>query len=317
MTKETSKTVDADREVAALAAAPLAASPIPETVLIVPWGEVESTNGRFTVDEESARLVVEAFEAHGCDLPIDYEHQTLGGPYTSPTGQAPAAGWVQRLEAIPGQGIAAAVKWTEPAMRQLSARQYRYLSPVAVVRKSDRKLVALHSVALTNKPAIAGMEAIVGRQEEPADDCTAFDGLRRRLSLQLDCPEEEVLVAATRRLATLEEESRQRRADELVASAMAAGKLTAAQREWAQQLCLCDETLFDEWLRTAPVVVQAGRLDPPESAAPPSSQVALVAKAKAEYRAHPELATLTSEEAYAADAVRRGGVASSGSRVAR
>lgn len=307
MTTETSKTVDADREVAALAAAPLAAGPIPETVLIVPWGEVESANGRFTVDEESGKLVVEAFEAHGCDLPIDYEHQTLGGPYTSPTGQAPAAGWVQRLEVVPAQGIVAAVKWTEPAARQLRARQYRYLSPVAVVRKSDRKLVALHSVALTNKPAIVGMEAIVGREEEPADDGTAFDVLRRRLSLQADCPEEEVLVAATRRLTMLEEESQQRRADERVASAMTAGKLTAAQREWAQQLCLRDETLFDEWLRTAPVVVQTGRLDPPESAVLPSNQAALAAKARAEYRAHPELAALTSEEAYAADAVRRAG----------
>ena len=86
MTTETRVKLEADREVTALAAAPLAAGPIPEVVLIVPWGEVESTNGRFTVDEESGRLVVEAFEAHGCDLPIDYEHQTLGGPYTSPNG---------------------------------------------------------------------------------------------------------------------------------------------------------------------------------------------------------------------------------------
>ena len=30
-------------------------------------------------------------------------------------------------------------------------------SPVAIVRKSDRKLVAIHSAALTNKPAIVGM----------------------------------------------------------------------------------------------------------------------------------------------------------------
>ena len=91
-------------------------------VLIVPWGEVESVNGRFTVDEESGRLAVEAFEAHGCDLPIDYEHQTLGGQYTSPNGQAPAAGWIQKLEVVVGKGITAEVKWTEPAMQQPRGR---------------------------------------------------------------------------------------------------------------------------------------------------------------------------------------------------
>ncbi|HUU84623.1 MAG TPA: phage protease [Phycisphaerae bacterium] len=310
MAKQTSSKKDADRDVTALAPAgqialSAAAGPVPETVLIVPWGEVESANGRFTVDEESGRLAVEAFEAHGCDLPIDYEHQTLGGPYTSPTGQAPAAGWVQRLEAVPGHGIVASVKWTEPAARQLADRQYRYLSPVAVVRRSDRKLVALHSVALTNKPAIVGMEAIVARADGPTDGDDAVGVLRQRLALEADCSDRDVLVAATRRLTVLEEESRQREADQRVASAAAVGKLAPAQHQWAQQLCLRDEALFDEWLRTAPVVVQVGRLDPPETANLPPSQATSAARARAEYRANPELAALTSEEAYVADAIQR------------
>jgi phage I-like protein len=31
---------------------------------------------------------------------------------------------------------------------------------VAIIRKTDRKLVAIHSAALTNKPAIVGMQPI-------------------------------------------------------------------------------------------------------------------------------------------------------------
>jgi len=150
-------------------------------VLVAPWGEVTSTNGSFVVDEVSARAVVEAFRAHGTDLPIDYEHQTLGGDYASPTGQALAAGWIRSLHiVIPTSaqsdsfeaaeendlvpGLYAEVDWTESAQQKLSAKEYRYLSPVVIVRKRDRRMVALHSAALTNKPAIVGMKPIVNRE---------------------------------------------------------------------------------------------------------------------------------------------------------
>ena len=93
MKKQTVQTVDADRELAPLNATRLADSGVPTRVRIAPWGRVESTSGMFVVDEESARLVLEAFEEHGTDLPIDYEHQTLGGQFASPSGPAPAAGW--------------------------------------------------------------------------------------------------------------------------------------------------------------------------------------------------------------------------------
>ncbi|MCP4250008.1 MAG: hypothetical protein GY778_23450 [bacterium] len=311
------KQLGGDDELAPLAAAALSASPVPEEVVIAPWGEVESSAGSFTVDEESARAVVEAFEAHGCDLPIDYEHQTLGGAYTSPTGQAPAAGWIKRLEARAGEGIVAHVQWTEPAAEQLSARQYRFLSPVAIVRKSDRKLVGLHSVALTNKPAIVGMKPIVNRDdacEGEADNVEAAAGeleatgkLRQQLALEPECSERELLVAAARRLDSLETERRHRQATDRVSAALAQGRLVPSQRDWAVKLCLRDEALFDEYVLTAPAVVTTGRLEAPEevtvAAGAPGAAV-LAARARAEFRAHPELAGLTSEEAYVAQAVR-------------
>lgn len=307
MTQNMSKADDSDRELTGLAGAPVSATPVPKEVLIVPWGEVESTNGSFTVDEESARLAVEAFEAHGCDLPIDYEHQTLGGPYTSPTGQAPAAGWIKRLEARKGEGLVAQVQWTDPALEQLAAKQYRYLSPVAIVRKSDRKLVGLHSVALTNKPAIAGMKPIVNREDSPETDESVADRLRRQLALDAGCGDEEVLVAATQRVAELEEQIRVRQAEDRVEAAVTEGKLTPAQQAWAVRLCLRDESLFDEWLGTAAVVVQPGRLAPPAATQAVPNAASITARARAEYRAHPEVAALTSEEAYIADALRLDG----------
>ena len=43
-----------------------------------------------------------------------------------------------------------------PRAQYLENKEYRYLSPVVNVRKADNKAVGLHSLALTNTPAIEG-----------------------------------------------------------------------------------------------------------------------------------------------------------------
>jgi phage I-like protein len=387
-----------EREVAVLRSAELAGAGdvVPREVLVAPWGVVESVNGTFVVDDEGSRLVIAAFEAQGTELPIDYEHQTLGGGYASPTGQAPAAGWIKRLwvrtpdqigaaiafhppcprllrggegDAASGEaalqgtpakapGLYADVEWTEPAKTQLAARQYRYLSPVAIVRKSDRRLVALHSAALTNKPAIVGMRPIVNKEDltqrrGDADglatmDCGSgiaegvrgcvgrsairnpqsamdetgvsrleddrmtevLDRLRGQLGLEAQSDGAAVLVAASERLSALMEETQRREAEARVVAAMEAGKLTEGQREWAVALAMKDAAAFEAWEASAPVVVQVGRIDGAGGTVGAAAvggdrdQVVIAAKARAEFRANPELELLTSEEAYVALALR-------------
>lgn len=291
----------ATQDIVPLRSADLPGGDVPLRILIAPWGEVESTSGSFVVDEESGKLAVEAFEAHATDLPIDYEHQTLGGEFAAPNGLAPAAGWIKAIDAEPGVGIFARVEWTEPALAQLAARQYRYLSPVAIVRRGDRKLIGLHSAALTNKPAIVGMSPIINNDADAY--AAAWDALRRRLSLDGARDETAVLVAAVQRLAETDDAEARRTAERRVGEALRAGKLCEAQREWALTLALKDVTVFDEWLRTAPVLIPLGRTQPPAGATSQSEGGAARA-ARAEFRAHPELAALTSEEAYVADATR-------------
>src|SRR3990172_4561052 len=215
-------------EALALHSATLGGETVPQRILLAPWGNVESSNGSFVVDEESARLAVQAFEEHGTDLTIDYEHQTLGGVYASPSGQAPAAGWIKRIFAESGVGLLAEIEWTDQAKQRLADKEYRYLSPVAIIRKTDRKLVAIHSAALTNKPAIVGMQPIVNR----ADAADAADGpltvLRNELHLPADAAAEEVLVAASRRLVDLQRDMERRHVEERVREAMRCGKLVEA-----------------------------------------------------------------------------------------
>lgn len=287
------------RMLTALRSTDLAEDPVPTRLLIAPWGKVRSSNGEFLVDDESARLVIEAYEEHATDLPIDYEHQTLGGRFSSPTGRAPAAGWITAIESEPNVGLFALVNWTEAAQSQLRSKEYRYLSPVAIVRKSDRKLVAVHSVALTNKPAIVGMEPIVNRCELD-DDAARSDvvALREMLDLPNDCSDFELLTAATRRLRAMSQELEDRRIGERIEHAVRSGRLSPANRDWARRLLVCDEALFDEWLSGAAPVVTLGRLatEPTESEGH-GDRVAR-SRARSEFRANPELAAITSEDAY-------------------
>ncbi|MEE8170124.1 MAG: phage protease [Phycisphaerae bacterium] len=142
----------------------------PNEILVSPLGDVASASGDFTMDEFSARAIIVEFEQHGVDLPIDYEHQTLGEKFASPQGRAPAAGWIQTLFIRPGDGLYAKVLWTADAAEAIAKREYRYVSPVLLVEKESGRARRLHSVALTNMPAIVGMKPIVASRRFPTGD---------------------------------------------------------------------------------------------------------------------------------------------------
>ena len=129
-------------------------SGVPTEIKILPLGRVHSQKGDFNVDDESFELIRKQFKDRKLDLVIDYEHQTLSDV------QAPAGGWIKDL--YKGEdAIIAKVEWTPKAAEYLKNKEYRYLSPVVLVRKRDQKATAIHSVALTNTPAIDGMFALV------------------------------------------------------------------------------------------------------------------------------------------------------------
>ena len=288
-----------------------------ERILVVPWGQVESLNGSFVLDEQAVEAVLDAHRAHGIDLPIDYEHQSLGGAYASPNGQAPAAGWIRSLEVVsPDQaseaqqaGLYAQVEWTPAARARLDAREYRYLSPVVLVRRSDRRVMALHSAALTNKPAIPAMPAIVNSQ----DAREGLEVLRGRLGLGSEAAAGQVLVAAAERIAELDRQAAQQQAEALVAGAAKAGKLAPAQHRWAMELATVDPECFRAWETCAPVLMVTGRTQPPAAGGSGGpSRAAVIAKAKAAWQAEPLLARVTDEAAWVALALKDAGLDAQG-----
>lgn len=173
---------------------------VPEVIRILPLGHVTSQKGEFDVDEESLRLMKAEIARHGVDVVVDYEHQTLDGV------QAPAAGWVKDLSIQDGH-IVAKVEWTDRAAAYLKNREYRYLSPVITVRKADNKATGLHSLALTNTPAIDHMDPIVNsstyNNHEGGQNTMDPKELAKLLGLPEDATEEQITQALTAALAEL------------------------------------------------------------------------------------------------------------------
>ncbi|MGI6254238.1 MAG: phage protease [Acutalibacter sp.] len=164
---------------------------VPEIISILPLGHVVSSKGEFDVDEESLQEMKAQIAKRGVDLVVDYEHQTLKGV------QAPAAGWVKELKLEDGH-IKALVQWTPQAAEYLKNREYRYLSPVVNVRKSDGKVTGLHSLALTNTPAIENMTPIVNSStylEGGQSNMEIIKKIAQLLGLGEDASEDQVMEA--------------------------------------------------------------------------------------------------------------------------
>lgn len=321
-TNNVEKTEGAELLHVTLRASALGEAKVPGRIMISPLGRIESASGVFVMDEEAAHSAIAAFEAHGTDLPVDYEHQTLGGDYSSPTGQAPAAGWIKALQAVVASdgpdnpsdvppGLWADVEWTSEGKSKLAGREYRYVSPVVLVRKDDRRVVSIHSVALTNKPAIAGMAPVVNtathNENKDGSTVNCLTGLRSVLAMNESNADETVLIAAANRIRTLERAETHREALGRVERAMSAGKLTAAQKEWAIALAERSPEEFDRWEQVAPVVVSLGRTTPPartEANAMNNRGLAEVAAREEWRRHHTFLEKLCSEDAFVANATR-------------
>jgi len=139
----------------------------PKRFCILKFGKVPYTkggeDGDFVFNPESAKRIVEEFKKRGKDLVVDYDHSTVSDG-SSHSGNAPAAGWISDLEISP-DGLYAIVKnWTPKGGERLTNGEYRYMSPVIQFDKGKLP-TALHSVALTNHPALHNTEALVAAND--------------------------------------------------------------------------------------------------------------------------------------------------------
>lgn len=134
---------------------------------VTPSGYFKPSDGRdlpvdaWHIDAAIASRVIDRFKARKNQLVIDYEHQTLN---KEENGQpAPAAAWFKSLEWRDGEGLFATVELTARAKAAIQGKEYRYFSPVFTFDQRTGDVVEVLMGALTNAPAIDGMEPLALR----------------------------------------------------------------------------------------------------------------------------------------------------------
>lgn len=253
----------------------------PTAIRILPAGEFASVDGRpgkdaaggtWKLTAELARKVIARVAAQRTDVLVDYEHQSL---LSKDNGKpAPAAAWLKALEwrdgpADAGGGLwATDVSWTAAARAAIEAGEYRYLSPVFAY-DDDGRVTALVSVALTNTPALdtldplvsrAALSLLAGDRESDVDKDQQIAALTTErdaaktsvaaLTAERDALKTNV-VALTKERDALKAAADQAKADadkkahaDLLQAALTDGRLTPAQKPWAEKQPLAALTEF-------------------------------------------------------------------------
>jgi len=298
---------------------------VPDWVQLFPAssGAIATTDGRNYRLEQIDQVIARS-AAEDRELAIDFDHAIDLAAKSG--GRAPAAGWIQELQARP-DGVWARVQWTDLGQRALAGREYRFLSPVFTYDKSGRITRVLRA-GLTNDPAFQ-MKALA--HSTPEDTVEEFlKQLAAALGLQADQVNEETALAAVTALATQNAEAvelkvlataiglqgdqvtaekalaavqdlkqkadakataanpaspdpaqfvdiatfkatrdeldglktslAKREAEATVDAAIASGRVTPAQRNWAIAYASKDLAAFNEFVGVAPQILSSGRV---------------------------------------------------------
>jgi len=190
--------------VAALAADVTTNGVAPAEFRLIPAGQFSPRDGRKLdcgswnlTDQGGQRIVAEVNAALSAYV-IDYEHATLRAKKTGE--KAPAAGWYQKLEWRPGDGIwAVGVDWTALAAQYIADKEYRYISPVFTFDPVTGEVKKLLHASLTNDPGLDGLTDLAALaadfftaqpEETPMDEL--LEQLRWLLNLPVGATAEEV-----------------------------------------------------------------------------------------------------------------------------
>ncbi len=152
--------------------------------------------------EEDAQALIKRWGQQKTPVVIDYEHQTH---HSETNGKpAPAAGWIAGLELTPA-GVFASVEWTDRARALIRAKEYRFISPVFSYDKDTGAVLELVSVALTNHPALDGMQSAQAKTDLGGHP--NMDKILAMLRKLLGLPDTADEAACTAALAALPQEN--------------------------------------------------------------------------------------------------------------
>ena len=157
-----------------------AATSLTSLIQLTPFGSFRAYDGRpgslecgyddWQVNANS--LAAMQTGERGNDVVVDFAHKTIFGAGVD----APAAGWIKRsalaiIDDTTGDnpsasGLWATVDWTPRGRQAVLDGDYKYISPVFTCDKQGN-VTGLHSVALTNDPALSNMAAVALSAQVP------------------------------------------------------------------------------------------------------------------------------------------------------
>lgn len=293
----------------------------PDWIELLPAGPtILGQDGRAWTLPDPQSLVT-AFAQRHAALVVDWEHAS---ELRATQGlEAPAAGWIDQL-AVRNGAVWGHVAWTEKAAAQITAREYRYLSPVFAYQKADSRIVQLLSAGLTNQPNLP--LTALNREESPmplpaalcaalalpeaADEAAvlaAIATLKTDLTTarnRADTPpldrfvpraDHDLALArasnAETRLAAIETAQRQARIEALLTRALAEGKIAPVTQDYYRAMCATEHGVdqFEAFLAKAPALlgaVTAPPAPPPDATPKALNRAAFEALALADRRAH-------------------------------
>jgi len=145
-------------DIAAQIAAPAAAeTPLPESLVVMPWGENQTAKGRVVVNDTTLRVMPGVMQASNLDrIALDFEHNTVPG-HPSYQGEPAKIAAMGAPLVEPGRGIVlAALDYTAEGQQYLRGKHYGDLSPVVVLNARD-EVIAVTSVAACRAGATPGL----------------------------------------------------------------------------------------------------------------------------------------------------------------
>lgn len=258
---------------------------------LLPPGPFRAVDGRphdveaWQLDAAIAARVIAQQNTRSNDTLIDFEHQSLRAADNGK--RVEAAGWFRDLEWRDGRGLyATSIRWVGDTAQLIADRKVRYVSAVFLYHRTTGEVLEILSVALTNTPALDGLDALaeLARKtstthvKEPlmTPEQIAALSLERdtlktshaalaaevgtlKASVAALTAERDTLkaavdaAAAEKAQAALAAETKAR--DDLITAALGDGRLTPAQKPWAEKQPLASLT---EFLGAAPQLPPGG-----------------------------------------------------------
>ncbi|BCB28427.1 hypothetical protein SKTS_33130 [Sulfurimicrobium lacus] len=256
---------------------------VPTEAHLLPPGPFRAVDGRpfecdgWKLDAAIAARVIARAAAQKNDILIDFEHQSLRSEWNGQ--RVEAAGWIPRtMEWREGSGLYALnIVWVGDTADLIAAKKLRYISAVFLYDTVTGEVLEIISVAATNTPAMDGLDALadlarkhsVFSTEEEADmaqekDVAALaverDGLKTQVAALV--AERDGLKTSLAAL-TVERDTLKAKADaaeqekaeaalttekakhgELLQAALTDGRLTPAQKGWAEKQTLAALTEY-------------------------------------------------------------------------